>query len=239
MYGKPWDHYDQLLWDEEDKITEFNYEKFVPESITNKFDTKSETFKDMIRMQNLFTKTEYEQHLKNKKEFKEIMPILAILDQEESEALLHLVRNKGRSLNNSENRTNMLIDSACSDKLKKELAWISEEENFALKNRYLHQKKTMSYADPKRMPIDQEKVVDLLRHQNVFRHKIVEEVETYWGQQHASQFEKGLLTYVQEAAFGDLKDLLTDVGISRQSTRFINVADMQKINENYVRPGDK
>jgi len=40
-------------------------------------------------------------------------------------------------MDNVEARTNTLIDSACSDDLKKELALISEEENFALKNRYM------------------------------------------------------------------------------------------------------
>jgi len=48
--------------------------------------------------------------------------------------------------------------------LEKELAAISEEENFNLKNRFRHQIKTMQFADPKRMPIDESKVRDMLRH---------------------------------------------------------------------------
>lgn len=33
MYGKEWDHFDTLTFDQEDKITEFNYEKFIPKHL--------------------------------------------------------------------------------------------------------------------------------------------------------------------------------------------------------------
>jgi hypothetical protein len=38
----------------------------------------------------------------------------------------------------------------------------------------------MEYADKKRMPMDKQKVVDLLRHQNVFKAKLIDEVGTYF-----------------------------------------------------------
>jgi hypothetical protein len=38
----------------------------------------------------------------------------------------------------------------------------------------------MQFADKKKMPIDKSKVVDLLRHENVFKAKMVEEVDTYF-----------------------------------------------------------
>ena len=47
-----------------------------------------------------------------------------------------------------------MIDQACNDDLAAKLAKISEEENFALKNRYKHQKETMDFADPAKMPIE-------------------------------------------------------------------------------------
>jgi len=50
------------------------------------------------------------------------MPILTTLTDEETEIFLHLVRNKGRSLNQMQQNTNDLIDQACSDDLKKKLA---------------------------------------------------------------------------------------------------------------------
>lgn len=84
----------------------------------------------------------------------------------------------------------------------------------------------MKHADKKRMPIDKSKVVDLLRHQNVFKHKIINEVETYFEYQNNPQFENGLLTYVNEASWGDMKELLLDVGISRHNTRYMNVSDI-------------
>jgi hypothetical protein len=42
----------------------------------------------------------------------------------------------------------------CSDELKNKLAKISEEENYALKNRFKHDKDTMQYAQKNRMPIE-------------------------------------------------------------------------------------
>lgn len=82
------------------------------------------------------------------------MPILSRLDQEETDIFLHLVRNKNRNLDSSKQNSFDLIDEACSDEWAKKLAKISEEENFALKNRYKHQKDTMQYAKKERMPID-------------------------------------------------------------------------------------
>lgn len=46
---------------------------------------------------------------------------------------------------------------------EKKLAKISEEENYKLKNRYRFNKKVMSHADPKRMPVDVQKVKDVLK----------------------------------------------------------------------------
>lgn len=92
------------------------------------------------------------------------MPTLRNLDEEESEIFLHLLRNTKRSSGgDSQKRTNALIDESCSDELKKQLARLSEEENFALKNRFKHEKDTMKYADKRRMPIEKNKVKDLLR----------------------------------------------------------------------------
>jgi len=71
------------------------------------------------------------------------MPILMRLDEEEAEIFLHLLRNKNRSSSDAQRRSRDLIDESCSDELKKRLAKVSEEENFALKNRYKHEKDTM------------------------------------------------------------------------------------------------
>lgn len=60
IYGKPWDHFDDLAFDREDKITEFNWEQHLPESVTDALDTKSESFKEAIKAANFFQHTEYE-----------------------------------------------------------------------------------------------------------------------------------------------------------------------------------
>jgi hypothetical protein len=43
------------------------------------------------------------------------------------------------------------------------LAKLSEEENYNNKNRYRLQKQTLDYADKKRMPVDEQKLKDVLR----------------------------------------------------------------------------
>lgn len=53
------------------------------------------------------------------------------------------MRNKGRNLDNDKARSNLLIDNDCSDDLKAKLSQISEDENFAKKNYYMHNKKTL------------------------------------------------------------------------------------------------
>jgi hypothetical protein len=60
MYGKNWDHFDALTFDQEEKITEFNYEKFIPKHMLQTMDTQSEEFKNMIKQMNYNSKTEYE-----------------------------------------------------------------------------------------------------------------------------------------------------------------------------------
>lgn len=45
---------------------------------------------------NISTNTKYEQHLENKKRFKELMPFLRGLDEEEMRILVHKVKNSFR-----------------------------------------------------------------------------------------------------------------------------------------------
>jgi len=167
------------------------------------------------------------------------MPILRTLDSEETEIFLHLLRNNNRSSHAITSRTNNLIDSACSDEEKQRLAKLSEEANFALKNTHVHQNTTMQYADKKRMPIDSDKVRDILRNEHIIRHEMDTKIGTYTGQQMNNQFENGLLTYVNECAWGDIRDLLKDIGINKETIRFLNVSDAVKAKDSLVKENDR
>ena len=70
MYGKEWNTYAGVKFDPEEKITEFNYEKFIHKQILKNMDTNSHEFKNYIKMLNLTTKTQYERHLDNQENFK-------------------------------------------------------------------------------------------------------------------------------------------------------------------------
>ena len=75
------------------------------------------------------------------------------------------------------------------------------------------------------MPIDQRKVKDILRHQNVVRSKIVSDVTTYEKHMECTNFESGVLTYAQECAQGDMRDLLDDIGINNYTIPYTGFAD--------------
>ena len=45
MTGHNWYDDAEYEWDPEHKITEFNYEQFIPEEILKNMDTQSESFK--------------------------------------------------------------------------------------------------------------------------------------------------------------------------------------------------
>ena len=239
MYGKPWNAYQGVVFDDQEKITEYNYEEFIPKHLLKGVDTNSADFKRQIKMANYHSKTDMEQHKANQEEFQKLMPTLATLDEEETEIFLHLIRSKGRDQSLSKQISLSLIDEACDDSEKAKLSKISEEENFALKARYKHDNDTAQWMDAKRMPVDDTKVRDLLRYQHHFRAKIADELNTFGEDVKQKQFEKGVLTYVNEASWGDLKELLTDVGINRHSIRFFNAADIIKANSDTIHDSDK
>jgi hypothetical protein len=60
LYGMSW--FDDALMreDQEEKITEFNYEKFIHPELLKNVDTKSPEFLEKIRVMNFFSKTKYE-----------------------------------------------------------------------------------------------------------------------------------------------------------------------------------
>lgn len=238
LTGNDWHKYDNVMFDPEEKINEFNYEKFISKHALKGMDTSSAEFKQLIKVLNFTTKTKYELHKEQQENFKQLMPLLRKLDEEETEIFLHLVRSKNRSMDAHHQRTLELIDSACDDSLKTQLAKISEDENFAAKNQYKLEKDRLQYIDKSKMPVSETKVRDLLRHQHIYRDKINSEIETYTRFQENTQFENGVLTYVNEGAWGDQRELLKDIGINNKTIQFMNVADLIKIKDEKVHDSD-
>ena len=62
LYGRPWNAYEGINFDEQEKITEYNYEEFIPKHLLNGIDTQSDDFKKSIKVANFNSKTDYEQH---------------------------------------------------------------------------------------------------------------------------------------------------------------------------------
>lgn len=223
LTGKDWDAYADLEFDPETKITEFDYENYLNPELLKNIDTNTDEFKQFVRALNFTTKTQYEQHQANKKKFSQLNMLLSGLDADQQRALIHLIRNKRAGCADGQELTNDLMDSVTDESFIKELAEVHEKENFALKNRYMHQKNTMNFAEKKRMPIDESSVRELLRNQHIFRDRASRELPTYTAMQENSQFEHGLLTYLREGAYGDLGELVKEVGIKRDTIPFFNM----------------
>jgi len=85
--------------DNEHKITQFDYEKYLhPESIKD-LDTSSPDFLNDIKILNITTKTRYERLQKAKEDFRELMPYLRGLNQREQRTLIHLVKSRASKFN--------------------------------------------------------------------------------------------------------------------------------------------
>ena len=118
------------------------------------------------------------------------------------------------------------------------LAKLSEEENYRVKNRYKLDRELMQYADKKRMPVDERTVREMLRNQHIFRSKISDEIPNYTAMQESSQFEHGLLTYLREGSYGELGELVKEVGIKRDTIPFYNLERMRKFKDNMIHSTD-
>lgn len=77
--------------DTEEKITEFNYEKFIHPELLKGVDTKSSEFIEKIRLMNFLSKTKYERLQEAKQKFSTLMPLLKGLNEKEQRSLIHLL----------------------------------------------------------------------------------------------------------------------------------------------------
>lgn len=156
------------------------------------------------------------------------MPLLRGLSRDEADALIHKIRNSGRRLGDYNGD---ILNEMINKNVEKKLAKVSEEERFLAKNRYRLQKTKLDFADKKRMPIDESKLKDVLRNRPSFRQKIEEEIGNYDYYRFNPQFEYGVLTYLNEASMGEMRDLVRDIGIHTDNMEFFNVGDLQKQRE--------
>ena len=60
LTGRDWHEDDTIREDNEFKITEFDYENYLDPELLKNVDTKSEEFKDLVKLLNFTTETEYE-----------------------------------------------------------------------------------------------------------------------------------------------------------------------------------
>jgi len=96
----------------------------------------------------------------------------------------------------------------------------------------------MNFAEKKRMPLDESTVREMLRNQHIIRNKATKEINTYTAMQEKSQFEHGLLTYLREGAYGELGELVKEVGIKRDTIPFYNLVEFRKYKDNLVHDSD-
>lgn len=118
-----------------------------------------------------------------------------------------------------------------SNQVEEKLSKLSEDENYTAKNRYRLQRTKLDFAEKKRMPIDESKIKDVLRNQPAFKSAIDSEIGNYEQVRRNPQFENGVLTYLNEATYGEMRDLVRDVGINNDNLTFMNVGDLQKKRE--------
>lgn len=113
--------------------------------------------------------------------------------------------------------TSSLLSEQAHRTIERDLAKLSEDQNYLKKNRYRLDKTLIEHADKKRMPIDEQKVHYLLKNRPTFNVKILDEIHTHENLRNNSQFEHGLLSYLSDAAYGEMRDLLKEVGIVNEN----------------------
>ena len=192
----------------------------------------------LVKQLNFETKTKYETHLWAQDKFSTLMGGINNLNDSEKRAMIHLIKNRHGDCAAGQELSQALMDEAVDNSALEEIAKLSETEHFNVKNRYRHQRQTLDYADKKRMPVDESTVRDMLRNQHIMRWKIEKELPTYSSMMNNNQFEYGLLQYLYEGAYGELGDLVKEVGIQRSSIPYYNVEKFRQFKDNLIHDSD-
>lgn len=166
------------------------------------------------------------------------MALTVGLTDSERRTLVHLMKNRKGNVIPGKEATEAIIDATVSTKDLVDIAKISETEHYNVKNRYRHQRRTLDYADKKRMPTDERTVRDMLRNQHIVRWAMEEELPTYEHLRNNRQFEYGLLQYLFEGSCGELAELVKEVGIKRDSIPYMNVAKLRTAKDNLIHESD-
>lgn len=224
--GKEWDHYDHLEVDPEKKITLYDYEKHLPASYLKNVDTNSEEFKREVKLMTLLSKTQFERHQKIKSEFREMMNVLSLLNEEEGKAFVHLLKNK--------HRDNYLEDLH-GGHVEAELAKISERENYLKKDRYILEQKKLQFRDKDRLAVDKAKVKDLFRHAQEFKKRFNSEFGLYdMLERNIDLSKKVVQGFMRTASHGSLKKLKEEVGLDdKYPTNFLRIKDIKEVKEGW------
>ena len=83
LSGESWYDDARTARDTEEKITEFDYEKFLNPELLKRCDTESEDFKQMVRQLNYLSKTRHETLQKKKQDFSALQEAMSGLNEQE------------------------------------------------------------------------------------------------------------------------------------------------------------
>lgn len=114
--------------DKENKITEFEFEKFLNPTLLKKVNTSKDQFLHFVRKQNFSTNTELEQLKDDKKSFSELMEVLYKMTADEQRDFVHLVNNKRAKAEFGEEDQEEIYDFLIDHEpeMEKKMAQISE-----------------------------------------------------------------------------------------------------------------
>lgn len=160
------------------------------------------------------------------------MPVLRGLTKSEAEILIHKIKNSQNNL--ADTLEDELLTEQVHKNIEKELAQVSEEQNYLAKNRYRLEKTVLEYGEKRRQPVDAKRLTDMLKNRPTFRAKILDEIQTHEENKYNPQWEHGVLSYLSDGAFGGLKDLVKELGIVNDNLPFMNVGDLQKTRDSLM-----
>ena len=225
--GKEWDHYSDMLYDPEEKMTIYNYEKHLPPSLLEKLDTQSEEFKKEIKLSTILSQTEYEKHMELKESFRKIMMILSRMNEDEGRAFIHKIQSKAR---------NDYLEDLHGGNLEAKLAKISEKESYLARNDEKLRREKLYYRKMENFPVEKAKIKDLFKNSRDFKERFHEEVGIYDTLPRMFDYDKRVVQDFIETAMGPMLALRNEIGLdmaNRFDTSFLRTKDFKEVKESF------